>query len=95
MQWDNRQAILLLIALELSLELSADIIREQAANLPWPMLSQPVADGLICMVLMSLIVTAIALLEPRVIEQILISLWNKSCWVFRVLKARLTRKSTA
>lgn len=95
MQLDNRQAIFLLICLELSVELSSDIIREQASKLPWPVFSKTVSDGLVCLVLMALIITAIAMIEPEPIEIYYQKFWRKIRVFYRVIKTRLKRKKTA
>lgn len=90
MKLNNHTAIALLVVIELSVELIADTIEQTLSHLPWLYWWEAahnyyVYDYVFCMTLMSIIITAIVLLDPKTIEYIAKGIWRK-CQVFWLTK---------
>ncbi len=95
MQLNNKTAIALLVVIELLVEFIADSVERTLSSLPWMQWyahaqQYQIPDVLICYTMIAIMITAIAMLEPKAIDDAILSIWKltKKYW----LKLRFKRK---
>lgn len=99
MQLSNQTAIALLVVIELSVELIADTVEQLLGQLPWitwwsTAQSYHIPDIVICLTMMGVIIAAIALIDPKPIDDFVKTIWQKIQHYRAVRKSkRLKRKS--
>lgn len=90
MQLNNINYLSLLVALELSVELSADYLQKGIQLIPVPVVKKTVTDGLICITLMTTIVALMLIIEPKAVENTVLAVVKQSKKI--LLKLRIKRK---
>lgn len=98
MQLDNKAAIAILIAIEMSVEFIANMLEHTFSRLPWSswwLTAQRyhVPDIAICVVMMAMIIVAIALLEPKTFQDFAKSFWQKCLVFLAVVKHKRLKKN--
>lgn len=82
MQLSNQTAIALLVVIELSVEFIADTVEQLLGQLPWitwwsTAQSYHIPDIVICLTMMGIIIAAIALIDPKPIDDFVKTIWQK------------------
>ncbi|MBS9781912.1 MAG: hypothetical protein KGV56_05390 [Gammaproteobacteria bacterium] len=82
MNINNHTALAMLVVTELSVELIADVIEKTLGNLPWMhwymnLHYYRIPEIIFCYAMMGTIIAAMVMLEPKLIEDFMLSVWKK------------------
>lgn len=91
MKLNNFSAICLLVGLELAVELTANYLQKGIEIMPYPIIRRTVADGLICMTMMTVIIALMLIIEPKLVERFMLAIYQQLRKTLK--KCRAMRKS--
>ncbi len=82
MKMNNHTALAMLVVTELSVELIADVIEQTLGSFPWmrwymSLQHYHVPEVVFCYTMMGTIIAAMVMLEPKLIEDFMLSVWKK------------------